>query len=115
MCNATWNGRTQPVADWVDECKADRGVVLIRITAGWSIDRAIQEPLRNPLKHGGKNKTTPWIGVKKRSDRPGYRVRGKIGKELIQLGTYECDKEAAAVYNIWARNQRGLSAKINLT
>lgn len=108
------------MADWVTECGADRGVVLIRLTAGWSIDRAIQEPLRPPLQHGRtRKKTTPWKGVKKRKDRPGYRVcigqdQGMNGAPLC-LGTFACDKEAAAVYNIWARNRNGLSAKINLT
>jgi len=107
--------RKQRIGDWIEERGADRGAVLIRLTAGWDLRKALEEPLRPPLRHLSRKKTVPWIGVFKRPDRPGYRVKvGPYGAQ-IELGTYGCDKEAAAIYNIWARNEYGVSAKINLT
>lgn len=117
--------RTQTVAEWIEEYGADRGTVLIRITAGWSLHKALTEPLRPPLKYFGPGsksrvKTTPWFGVFKRSDKPGYRVKlrhgvkGDSASNHVNLGTFACDKEAAAIYNIWSRNTNGVNARINL-
>jgi hypothetical protein len=122
MHKVTLGTRTQSIADWIEERGADRGVVLIRVTAGWDLRKALNEPLRKPLPHPERvtrKKSTPWLGVFKRNDRPGYRVQigrsNDDGEKRVRLGTFACDKEAAAVYNIWARTQFGVSAKINLT
>lgn len=117
MHKVTLGTRKQSIGDWIEERGADRGVVLIRLTAGWDLRRSLEEPLRPPLRHSNRKKTVPWIGVFKRPDKPGYRVKvGPNGPKRSRtvLGTYGCDKEAAAIYNIWARNENGVSAKINL-
>lgn len=111
--------RKQSIADWIEEYGADRGVVLIRVTAGWPLRKALEEPVRPPLRHNRRKKSTPWLGVFKRTDRPGYRVQVGCHEDEPEnrkrLGTFACDREAAAVFNIYARNRDGVAAKINLT
>lgn len=121
MHRVTMMGETKSIGDWVAERGADRGIVLIRLTAGWDLKRALEEPLRKPTMkkqiQRGRKPSTPWLGVFKRSDKPGYRVttgqRTESGSDY-RLGTLRCDKEAAAIYNVWARNEHGMAAKVNL-
>ena len=41
----TFNGITQCASDWADQFNMNRGTLLWRIHSGWSVDRALTEPV----------------------------------------------------------------------
>lgn len=42
----TFNGRTQSIALWAEECNLPKGTVYRRLYDGWAIERALTEPVR---------------------------------------------------------------------
>ena len=50
--NITFNGETKTAAEWGRAIGGDRHSILKRLELGWSVERAITEPLRRTNKHG---------------------------------------------------------------
>jgi hypothetical protein len=41
----TWQGRTQCLMDWADECNIDPRTLSYRLANGWSVEQALSEPV----------------------------------------------------------------------
>lgn len=108
-----WRGKRQTIAEWVDECGADRGVVLVRLTAGWPLARALTEPPRPPKRWSTRRKVSRFRGVTRHRCGKWY-ARIHHDGESIDLGLWDDELEAASVVNVAARTWRGLAAKVNL-
>ena len=50
--NITFNGETKTAAEWSAALGGDRHSVINRLESGWSVERAVTEPLRRKAKHG---------------------------------------------------------------
>ncbi|RIK74729.1 MAG: hypothetical protein DCC68_22530 [Planctomycetota bacterium] len=111
--------RKQSIREWIVEYGADQGVVLLRLTAGWSLRRALEEPLRDapisPRRVRGKPRSSRFLGVTRHGSRK-HRWYARISKQgkLIDLGTSENEMIAASLYNIASRNRDGIAARVNL-
>lgn len=109
----SWRGRRQPIAQWIDEIGADRGTVLIRITGGWSLEKALLEPVRPPKRWTKRTKQSRFRGVTRHPSGKWY-ARGYDGESNVDLLLTDDEAEAGAAYNVWVRNRYGLRAKVNL-
>lgn len=106
-------GKRQSIGEWIAEAGADRGIVLLRVTAGWSLDRALAEPLRPPKRWTRRRKQSRFRGVTRHPCGKWY-ARGYDGETNVDLLLTDNEAEAGAAYNVWARNRDGMSARVNL-
>jgi len=109
-----------PVRAWIHSKynKVKEYQVLVRLTAGWPINWALERPTQQPLvwRHE-PDRTSDFRGVSLFKERGLWRASMKCVDSRAPKAIAYCTDEllAAAVYNVCARWQYGMAARLNLT
>jgi hypothetical protein len=110
--------RRQAIRAWASEYGIDESLVLLRVSAGWDLRKALTEPLGDkPILPKGRDKkrSSRFLGVTRHGTRKGrWYARINNGGKTTELGTSESEFIAATLFNIASRNRDGIAARVNL-
>lgn len=108
----THNGSRKPLSAHLASAPVPMEVAILRLSAGWPLERILTEPQR-PLPKQGQRKSR-WRGLTWHERNKQWYVRVKANGELQDVGYFHDELEAATAYNWAARRVHGGAAMVNV-